>query len=280
MRITSYFCTLLFLLFTSAACADVQQLMDQIRADHAVLLAADADFHSRRERGVLNGIEASDYASYITKLHRLLAEDCMALIQLKNESEFPARDQAGEQHLIDRLCPEQSSIIQPASIDQGAEQTHTEQIAALDAALNAGLGEFDELLLHEQERIKAATPPQHQGGGATGWGSQNGDRDGEDNNESDENAAGAKSDNANTGDETNGDSNPQISSANNGQSSGARGGTDTSKQSASGQPSDVPNGSDDDVVARQLREAAEKETDPELKKKLWEEYKKYKQGTR
>ena len=37
---------------------------------------------------------------------------------------------------------------------------------------------------------------------------------------------------------------------------------------------------DDDVVARQLREAAEKETDPELKKKLWEEYRKYKEGVR
>jgi len=35
---------------------------------------------------------------------------------------------------------------------------------------------------------------------------------------------------------------------------------------------------DDDIVARQLREAAEKETDPELKKKLWEEYRKYKAG--
>jgi hypothetical protein len=35
---------------------------------------------------------------------------------------------------------------------------------------------------------------------------------------------------------------------------------------------------DDDIVARQLREAAEKETDPELKKKLWEEYRKYKEG--
>ena len=34
----------------------------------------------------------------------------------------------------------------------------------------------------------------------------------------------------------------------------------------------------DDIVARQLKEAAEKETDPELKKKLWEEYRKYKEG--
>lgn len=33
---------------------------------------------------------------------------------------------------------------------------------------------------------------------------------------------------------------------------------------------------DDDIVARQLREAAEKETDPELKKKLWQEYEQYK----
>ncbi len=35
---------------------------------------------------------------------------------------------------------------------------------------------------------------------------------------------------------------------------------------------------DDDIVARQLREAAENETDPELKEKLWQEYRKYKQG--
>jgi hypothetical protein len=35
---------------------------------------------------------------------------------------------------------------------------------------------------------------------------------------------------------------------------------------------------DDDIVARQLREAAEKETDPELKEKLWKEYEDYKRG--
>ena len=41
---------------------------------------------------------------------------------------------------------------------------------------------------------------------------------------------------------------------------------------------DADDGSDDDVVARQLREAAENETDPELRKRLWEEYRHYKQG--
>jgi hypothetical protein len=35
----------------------------------------------------------------------------------------------------------------------------------------------------------------------------------------------------------------------------------------------------DDIVARQLREAAENETDPELKEKLWKEYEEYKKNT-
>ena len=41
-------------------------------------------------------------------------------------------------------------------------------------------------------------------------------------------------------------------------------------------PEDIPDARDDDVVARQLREAAMNETDPELKEKLWEEYRRYK----
>ena len=44
-------------------------------------------------------------------------------------------------------------------------------------------------------------------------------------------------------------------------------------------PSDIPDGSDDDIVARQLREAAMKETDPELRERLWDEYRKYKKST-
>jgi hypothetical protein len=43
-------------------------------------------------------------------------------------------------------------------------------------------------------------------------------------------------------------------------------------------PKDVADAHDDDVVARQLREAATEETDPVLKEKLWEEYRRYKAG--
>ena len=42
---------------------------------------------------------------------------------------------------------------------------------------------------------------------------------------------------------------------------------------------EIPDGNDDDVVARRLRKAAEQETDPELKEKLWKEYVEYKKNT-
>jgi hypothetical protein len=38
----------------------------------------------------------------------------------------------------------------------------------------------------------------------------------------------------------------------------------------------VGDGSDDDIVARQLREAAMAEKDPALREKLWDEYRRYK----
>jgi hypothetical protein len=41
----------------------------------------------------------------------------------------------------------------------------------------------------------------------------------------------------------------------------------------------IPDEGDDDVVARQLREAAQSEQDPELRKKLWEEYREYKENS-
>jgi hypothetical protein len=43
-------------------------------------------------------------------------------------------------------------------------------------------------------------------------------------------------------------------------------------------PEDIPSPQGDDIVAKQLREAAMAEQDPDLKTKLWEEYKRYKAG--
>jgi hypothetical protein len=41
-------------------------------------------------------------------------------------------------------------------------------------------------------------------------------------------------------------------------------------------PEDIPSANNDDAIASQIRVAAEAEQDPEIKKKLWNEYRKYK----
>ena len=43
-------------------------------------------------------------------------------------------------------------------------------------------------------------------------------------------------------------------------------------------PEDIPDAKDDDIIARQLREAANQESDPILKEKLWDEYRRYRRG--
>jgi hypothetical protein len=243
--------------------AATQWQVEQLRLDHAALVAAETDFRARRERGSLDGAEAADYAAYIARLQRRVIEDCVALARSVN----PAPENLP--------CPQTlPALTQSADIDQQTELTRGEQLAVLDAELNTGLGEYDEMLLQEQERIKAATPRsdgigdgsgtgQGDGGtGAQGTGEEGADTDGE------QEATGSDKGTTDAGQPP--DASP---------SRGGGAGTGAQKVGA-GPPPDIPDGSDDDVVARQLREAAEKETDPELKEKLWEEYRKYKQGTR
>jgi len=229
------------LLLACAAIAGTGQLLERLRIDRAAMLTAERDYHARRLRGTLNQTEATDYAAYVARLYRQVAEDCLALAE------------AGVPPAPDLGCPAAPPPLPaPALIDQASEKTEEEQVALLDEELLNGLGAFDEMLLQEQERVRADAPmaAASAGGGETG------------------NATGGDGDSA-------GDS----GDGSDGSNSGGIGRETARRQKRGGAPPDIRDDSDDDVVARQLREAAEKETDPELKKKLWEEYRKYKKGT-
>lgn len=255
MKLASGLAGLLLLLAVSVAAAS--PLLERLRLDHAALVAAEADFHARRGRGALQGNELTDYAAYVARLHRQVAEDCAALA--RDNIPVPAG----------LSCPDSVVVlIAPAAVDQAGEQTSSEKTADLDAQLFSGISEFDEMLLREQQRIKSATP--HTGDGE-GGGDGAGDGDGgsgEYEGEGTSGEAGEGDGQVATGE---GDSTDHDGSA----------GSGSTQPAGKGQPPPpgTPDGSDDDVVARQLREAAEKETDPVLKKKLWEEYRKYKEGT-
>lgn len=140
-------------------------------------------------------------------------------------------------------------------------QTQDEQLAALDAELDAGLSAFDERMRRARKAAEAERDSATGGGGAS-----YGEVDGR----------GRRVDI------------PETRGAGGGADRGSGLGNtpDYSGEAASGNqqvsalitPPDLPDGRDDDIVARQLREAASKETDPILREKLWEEYRKYKAG--
>jgi hypothetical protein len=164
--------------------------------------------------------------------------------------------------------------------------TPEEHREALDGRLQAALGEFDDMLLEKQEALEEKQredpAPSRQGamaqggGGAAGSESRAGG------------GAGGPQGEQGRGDEAGMQGGGQTGDASTGGSRDA-GGLENAEASAGGVqgeasqgdprvPKDVGDGRDDDVVARQLREAAMKEEDPELREKLWDEYREYKKS--
>ena len=160
-----------------------------------------------------------------------------------------------------------------------------DRIKALDRQFNESLAAFDEMLLKELRILQAASAKRMKGLAETA--AEAGRQAGEKGRE----AAGEKGSSA----EGAAGSAPEAAK---GEKAGA--GSDQAKTSGSGKPGDAAGASqeagawgsggtgappstytpsaDDDIVARQLREAAERETDPELKAKLWKEYEEYKKS--
>ncbi len=154
--------------------------------------------------------------------------------------------------------------------------TSEERRAQIDRQLDDSFGIFDERIRSEQETIasqrgggggggEAAEIPESDtgagsdsGAGAEGKDAREGNGQGQGGEARDGQVAGQSGDQQGGG----------------GYGGGARGGAGPTTV-----PADIPDGSDDDIVARQLREAAMKETDPELREKLWEEYRNYKKST-
>ena len=269
------------------ACAESDpELLERTLGDHAALQSAERDYQRRQSRGQLSAAERTDYEAYLGRLRDQFYRDCVQLAQTDYTVLPP-----------DVPCPSRvPATPATAAIDQKTERTPGEQTAVLDSELDSALGEFDEMLLREQERVKAATPPTETamsgGGGGQASGADRGGDAGAEAGGTSQAGVGPARWETETGEDGSGKmagAKGQAGSITGPAGSGTGGdgamvgqGAAGGKQQtvAQGQPPDIPDGSDDDVVARQLREAAEKETDPELRKKLWEEYRKYKEGTR
>ncbi len=168
----------------------------------------------------------------------------------------------------------------------GDARTQAEKTSALDGDFLAALGDFDEMLLKEEGRVAARVPRQRESGtsgqaGTPGGAGASGEAGETGSGEAGGQSAGAESDAiANGSSESQSDRSgaaPGTQGKVGGtQSSDGAGHADIDHSKYGAPGGKLPPPEDDDIVARQLREAAKKEPDPELKKKLWEEYWKYK----
>jgi len=160
--------------------------------------------------------------------------------------------------------------------------TAEDRRAQIDRRFDETFAVFDERMRKEQETISQDRAARGSGGGpgAAGGGGESAGSGGDA-------GAGSVGDGEGAGEAGDGASSglPGDPGESSGESTERGGGGGVGGGAAGGSgpntvPADIPDGRDDDIVARQLREAAMKETDPELRERLWEEYRQYKQSTR
>jgi len=230
-----------------------QETRDRIAGEAAALKAS----------GKASAEVVAAYETYLARVQEMVVENQNLVARM--ESAFSAH-------------PNPSlAATAPAS---GAD--NADRIKTLDRQFNESLAAFDEMLLRELRILQAASAKRMKGlaEAAAQAGRQAGEKGRE--------AAGEKGSSAEA---------PEGSAPETAKGEKTRTGGDPAKTPGSGKPGEtagssqeaggrgsggtgVPSGAftsraDDDILARQLREAAEKETDPELKAKLWKEYEEY-----
>lgn len=193
----------------------------------------------------------------------------------------------------------------------GQAKTPDERRSVVEGQLQASMAEFDRMLLKEQKALEEKQrqdplPERGEGAGGAGTGkagSAEGGAGGDGKTGSTDAGAGKGSAGKAGSTENQDDRTPAERRAEAEARKGKEGDTGTGESRDGGRleggapvtapveggpagpgsdsstaPKDVGDGRNDDVVARQLREAAMKEKDPAIRAKLWDEYREYKKG--
>lgn len=219
--------------------------------------------------------QATDYQDFIAYLNSRIILYCQELLQKK-----------GPESLADLPClfdtvSQQSSFPLTKLDAVSSGSTSRERSDALDASFMGALADFDDMLLQEEEKMASRIPSKREVGGGGGDGSGKSGIGGKDTLQQGTSAIRGIADSQGS-DQREADGGPvgEKADSSSGEESGSSGGAGLGDQEQRGDRGTAdgnrPPPEDDDIVARQLREAAQRETDPRLKKKLWEEYWKYK----
>lgn len=266
----------------------LEQARENLRISQATEKRIASELQQLKKSGNFSADVIRDYEIYLERVQAMVAENQKIVNDMeaaharysndKRQSTSASQDEINK--LVNPPIPEEQSV---------------DELAALDRELNESLSEFDEMLLKELDLIRAKSAEKM--------------RD-----LAEEAAEAAKRlrekgidvDTSSSSEAS--DESEQKEAAEKEEAGGAEDGSGVEKPADAGKPEDAENGEgaeevasgktspeagqgstgerkrysggeDDDIVARQLREAAENESDPELKEKLWKEYEAYKKNT-
>ena len=262
----------------------LEKARDDLRVSQATEKRIAAELEKLKQSGSASAEDIRNYEAYHERVKAMVAEnrkivEKMEAAQARHSSATKGSKSAtsGE--------PEMGS---ESSIPEELTQ---DQVAALDRQLSASLGEFDAMLLKEMESIEtesaekmrdlakeaaeAARRLKEKGvdlGSEESESTDEASKRGEQGEEGQQGKAGEKDASSQEKDSQTESGGDDDAVASRDQSTGEGSGP-------TGKRGSRYNKEDDDIVARQLREAAEKETDPELKEKLWKEYEDYRRNT-
>jgi hypothetical protein len=246
-----------------------EQTRDRVAAEVAALKAS----------GKASPEAVKAYETYLARVEDMVAENRKVVAQM--EAAFSAHQARSQPAPVGAAASPSANPTPP-----GSNEDSVDRLQALDRQFNESLAAFDEMLLKELRLIQANSAKRMKGlaeaaaeagkrAGAEGGGSSSTEKGSA--------AEGEASGPEGTGKEKGGSGTEQAKTpggrgkpgdaAGSGRESGGWG-----PGGSGAPPSTYSSSPDDDIVARQLREAAEKETDPELKAKLWKEYEEYKKS--
>jgi hypothetical protein len=258
----------------STAEAKLKKAREDLKVSEATERKIAAKLEALKNSGNASAEDIRDYEIYHERVEAMVAENRKRVEELEN---------AYRRHKPEGKAAQTTESGESPGSDESIPEMQTQdQVAELDRQLTASLSQFDAMLLKEMETIEtrsaakmrdlaqeaaeAAKRLKEKGIDLGTPESESSDEASQQEKTGDNETASEKSDSETEA----GDVDDTVASGDRpkGQGPGPKDnrGSRYSKE-------------DDDIVARQLREAAENETDPELKEKLWKEYEEYKKNT-
>jgi len=261
--------------------SELKQARENLRISEATAERIAVELEELKASGQASQEIISDYEFYLTRVQAMVEENCQIVRRM---------EAAYAGHLSRRKSTGQdtSKELEDMLNSKIPEEQTVDEVAALDQEFNNSLADFDEMLLKEFDDIRARSAEkmcdlaEEAAEASERLREQGVDLDGSESERPSDSEEGTEDGEPTDDTEKEGTDKEKGSDFEEG--SVDREGTSRDEPGEGDRDSSReqkrPYDKDDDIVARQLREAAENETDPELKEKLWKEYEAYKKNSR